>query len=66
MIVAYEKNENNKIEFTEQELIELLKQAENEGYSRGYVEGSRATIVPIVPSYPQYRQPYYEIDKIMC
>lgn len=66
MIVAYEKNENNKIEFTEKELKELLEKAENEGYSRGYVEGSRTTIVPIVPSYPQYQQRYYEVDKIMC
>lgn len=67
MVVAYEKNENGKIEFTEKELTELLKQAENEGYSRGYVDGNRTNIIPIVPNYQQYKQPYYyEVDKIMC
>lgn len=40
MIVVIEQNQNNKIELTKKELENLLKQAENEGYTRGFKDGS--------------------------
>lgn len=39
MIVIIEKNKNDKIEFTKEELEKLLKDTKDEGYNEGFKAG---------------------------
>ena len=53
MIKVFTKNENGKIELTEEELTKLLEEASNEGYQLGYQQGyNNKQSVIIQPTYP--------------
>ena len=57
MVVLFEKNANGKIEFTKEELEQLLEQAKQEGIKEGqkysyiYTTPSSPSITPITPNW---------------
>ena len=53
MIIVIEQNSKDKIELTKEELKNFLKEAEDEGYARGFRDGS----------YNSYNKPFID-DKI--
>lgn len=61
MIVVIEKNANGKIEFTKEELEELLEKAKQEGVKEGskqnYIYTTPATPSPLQPNNP-FQSPF--------
>lgn len=53
-VKVFTKNQNGKIEFTEDELRKLLDEIYNEGYADGYTNGSKGNYIYTTP----YRYPY--------
>ena len=49
MTKTFQKNQNNKIELTEEELTNLLQEAWNEGYNYG-----NYAVITIPKTYPYY------------
>ena len=60
MVVVIEQNSKNKIELTKEELKNLLKEAEDEGYARGFKDGSYNSYNKLFINDKTW-QPYYEV-----
>ena len=61
MIKVFTKNENGKIELTEEELTKLLEEASNEGYELG-IKNNQSIIIqqpPIIYPQPTPRDDWY-------
>lgn len=55
-VKVFTKNQNGKIEFTEDKLRKLLDEIYNEGYADGYTNGSKGNYIYTTPY--KYTYPY--------
>ena len=61
MVVVVEQNSKNKIELTKEELKNFLKEAEDEGYAKGFKDGSYNSYNKSFINDKTWQPHYYEV-----